>query len=140
MFSKKVKHSFAPVRAGETSVGQTAADFERARDYVAKQRRPLIAMSPPILAAVDELREFLFQSVYSEAIAKDETVKARKVLRLLYQHFRENPDQLPAELRESGRRDTVEQMVCDYVSGMTDHYALRKFEELYIPRLWTAWI
>ncbi|MBI4322246.1 MAG: deoxyguanosinetriphosphate triphosphohydrolase [Chloroflexi bacterium] len=137
-----IDHSFEQSKASESSPRQSADKYAECYEQIAAsaaQNRPLITMSPAILAAVDELREFLFQKVYSAAMAEQESAKAKELLRLLYRHFRDRPEQLPTELRSSRRDESVERMVCDYVSGMTDRYALQVFEDLYLPRLRTAW-
>jgi dGTPase len=88
--------------------------------------RPTITMSPEVLEAANNLREFLFQNVYEVQTAKRETEKARQVVRVLYQYFMSNPGKLPAEY--SGG-DEVERGVVDYIAGMTDNYALSLVEE-----------
>lgn len=87
---------------------------------------PVIMMSRKVEKAADELRQFLFERVYS--VAGLEAERAREVVRLLYQHFIEHDEELPKEynLRDEG----VERKVVDYIAGMTDNYALRVVEEV----------
>ena len=82
---------------------------------------PVIAMSPSVLDAANMLREFLFQNVYEVQTARDETERARDVIRFLYSYFTANPIRLPDEYARSG---DVERGVVDYIAGMTDNYAL----------------
>ena len=82
---------------------------------------PVIAMSPGVLEAADSLRQFLFENVYEVQTAKEETDKAKQVLRFLYRHFMENPDSFPSDWASE---DGVERRVVDYIAGMTDNFAL----------------
>jgi len=89
---------------------------------------PAIGMSPKVLEATNNLREFLFERVYNVHSAEDEAEKAREVIRQLYKHFNEHQDSLPPEYRAYS--DEPERRVVDYIAGMTDQYALRMAEEL----------
>jgi dGTPase len=91
-------------------------------------KAPIITMSPRVKEAANTLREFLFQRVYNIRAAKEEAVRAREVIRLLYRFFSENPDRLPKEFL--GGADSVARAVVDYIAGMTDQYALRMAEEM----------
>jgi dGTPase len=90
--------------------------------------RPTIKMSLPVLTAANTLRDFLFERVYNQRSAQEETEKAREVIRFLYHYFNEHGDKLPAEYRLHS--DTTERQVVDYIAGMTDQYAMRLAEEL----------
>jgi dGTPase len=87
---------------------------------------PVICLSPNILEAINILRNFLFEQVYDANAMREETERAREVVRSLYRHFVRNPGQLPAELLNLG--SGLEQAVVDYIAGMTDQYALRVAE------------
>ncbi len=84
---------------------------------------------------MDELRDFLFDRVYIGSVAKTEHDKAAHVLKSLFTFYLEHPDKMSGEFQEPGR--DVERRVCDYVAGMTDGFALRKFQEFFLPRSWT---
>jgi dGTPase len=90
--------------------------------------RPEIKMSPQILEATNILRDFLFQRVYNVQSAQEEANRARKVICLLYHHFKEHGDRLPPEYLAFS--DEPERRVVDYIAGMTDQYALRTAEEI----------
>ncbi len=89
-------------------------------------------MSPQILEATNNLRDFLFDRVYNVRSAQEETEKARGVIRLLYKYFTEHEDSLPSEYRFYS--DEIEQRVVDYIAGMTDQYAMRMAEELALTK------
>ena len=93
---------------------------------------PAIGMSPRILEATNNLREFLFERVYNLRSAEEEAQQAREVVRLLYKYFNEHEDSLPSEYRFYS--DEAERRVVDYIAGMTDQYALRLAEELSLTK------
>ncbi|MHB8897093.1 MAG: deoxyguanosinetriphosphate triphosphohydrolase [Candidatus Geothermincolia bacterium] len=94
-----------------------------------------IRMSAGTWKLMDELRDFLFERVYIGSIAKTEEDKASRVLQALAQHYLDNPDELPAEYRPE-RDGDLGTCVCDYVAGMTDRYALAKYNQFFLPRSW----
>jgi dGTPase len=99
-------------------------------------RAPTIGMSPRVLHAANTLRDFMFENVYHHALNERERVKAERLITSLFEHFTRYPEQLPAEFRESGRDDSVEQMATDYIAGMTDRFAIRCFLDLNAPSEW----
>ncbi len=96
-----------------------------------------ILQSPETKEAFQELRLFMFEHVYKNPAAKGEEVKARAMLEQLYHHYMEHIDLLPdwllAMLDEGEDRGHI---VCDYISGMTDQYAITKFQEFFLPKAW----
>lgn len=96
-----------------------------------------LAMSPDLLGAVTELRNFLFENVYAADRVHDEFVKAMRVVRELYGHFMQNrfPGEqtpIPADQKRRHRQ------VCDFVAGMTDRYALAIYQEIFLPKPWSV--
>ena len=89
---------------------------------------PAISMSPRVAEAVNALREFMFQKVYVPEDKGEEGQAARRIVRLLYQHYNENRDEIPPEY--SLRSRSQDQAVVDYIAGMTDQYALRIAEKI----------
>lgn len=87
-----------------------------------------IGMSREVLDATNTLRQFLFDKVYYPSLAKEDAVRAQRVLRLLYSHFIEHADRLPREF--ASLPDNNERKVIDYIAGMTDQFALRLAEEV----------
>lgn len=97
-----------------------------------------IIMSPEIEQAMMNLRKFMFLKVYKNPVAKGEEVKAKNLLEFLFNHYMENIDLLPFKYRhmyETGE-EKKDRVVCDYISGMTDEFAYRKFEEYFLPKSW----
>ena len=97
-----------------------------------------IQQSEEIGEYMNDLRDFLFQSVYHNPRAKGEEGKAQEMIRSLFAYYQRNPDDLPSDFQDIRARDGVDRAVCDYIAGMTDSYAVEKFEELFIPRAWTV--
>ena len=96
----------------------------------------VLTLSPRFLELFNSLREFMFSNVYTNSVAKEDDPKTRFVIHALFDHYCKHPDQLPPELRENPRDEPTERIVADYIAGMSDRYALRAFEELYVPRQW----
>ena len=96
-----------------------------------------ISLSPPVEAAMKALRQFMFERVYQNKEAKSEEGKAEMLVETLYEYYLHHLDLLPEELLkllEAG--EAKEQLVCDYISSMTDRFAIAKYEELFIPKSW----
>ncbi len=98
--------------------------------------RPEIAMEPKIREATDQLREFLFDSVYTNPIAKAEDGKARGVIAALYTYFSEHPEKMPSLYRGIAESEGAGRAACDYISCMTDRFAIDTYQQLYVPKVW----
>ncbi|MCI8637769.1 MAG: deoxyguanosinetriphosphate triphosphohydrolase [Coprococcus sp.] len=99
--------------------------------------QPSIRMSEEIKEALFDLRKFMFTNVYENPAAKGEEVKAIHLVENLYYYYEDHLEILPGQYQkrlELG--DLPEQVVCDYIAGMTDNYAVRKFEEIFMPEAW----
>lgn len=96
-----------------------------------------IIMSEEIYKAMQGLRSFMFENVYCNPVAKDEERKAKNMLKAMYEYYENNFEELPEELiglvQQGEKRERV---ICDYIAGMTDSYAIAKFTQLYIPKAW----
>jgi len=97
---------------------------------------PKIAMEDDIQEASNKLREFLFENVYRNPVAKSEESKAQDMLMFLFDHYVKNPDKLPALYQKRREIDTVERCACDFISGMTDRYATEVFTDICVPKVW----
>lgn len=99
--------------------------------------KPDIICSPEIRQAMANLRSFLFDTVYTNPVAKGEESKAKRMLQELFGFYNSHPEMLPEEyytlISEGENR---EQIVCDYIAGMTDNYAVLKFQEAFEPYSW----
>ena len=95
-----------------------------------------IIMSPEVQNATDKLRKFMFDKVYIGSRAKREEKKAQNIIKALYIYFNNNPLELPEDSRNRLDFETTNDVVCDYVAGMTDRYAIKKFRDLFLPSAW----
>ena len=89
---------------------------------------PTISVSEHVQVAFLELREFMFERVYLPKDRGEESETARQIIRLLYDHFSEARHEIPEEYALRSRSELEE--VADYISGMTDRYALRMAERI----------
>lgn len=95
-----------------------------------------LQMSPDMAEAVETFHEFLYEHVYRNPRAKGEEAKVAGILGALWDWYVRDPARLPADYRRIADDEGVERAVCDYVSGMTDDYAVYKFNSIYIPKAW----
>ncbi|MBD5478022.1 MAG: deoxyguanosinetriphosphate triphosphohydrolase [Lachnospiraceae bacterium] len=96
-----------------------------------------IRMSEPVAEAMKKLRNFMFERVYQNPEAKSEESKAEMLIETLYTHYLKHFEELPADMRRmADAGEPVEKIVCDYISAMTDRFAIAVYEELYIPKSW----
>lgn len=95
-----------------------------------------IRMTDEVGQATDELRKFLFANVYENSAAKSEDDKAKALLIKLYEYFCERPELMPEVYFRNVDSEGVGRCVCDYISSMTDRYAIDLYRELFIPRVW----
>ena len=83
------------------------------------------------------LRKYMFDNLYTNPIVKGEETKAEEIIILLYKYFMDNPEQLPLEFKEMiEHSESLSDVVCDYIAGMTDNYAVEVFQGIYIPKSW----
>jgi dGTPase len=102
-------------------------------DIVGHSRgKPAIKMSREVQQAMDKLYEFMYQNVYINPVAKKEESKVPTLMRQLFRHYHYNVDfQKGFKAEEAQVQHTV-----DFIAGMTDRYAIAKFEQLFVPSEW----
>ena len=98
-----------------------------------------IGMDAETAKHMNDLREFMFEEVYQNPVAKGEEGKSEAIVAYLYHHFAQHPDRLPAEYWAIADRDGTDVAVCDYIAGMTDRYAVMIYQELTIPKSWNKY-
>ena len=99
-----------------------------------------IYMSPEVAGAMQGLRQFMFQNVYTNPIAKSEETKAKELLERLFVYYLKHSDVLPGyylQMLEEGEEN--DRVVCDYIAGMTDQYAVAKYNEYFMPKSWQVY-
>jgi dGTPase len=104
----------------------------------ASQGQREICQSPRVGEAMLALKDFMFESVYTNQLAKGEEGKAQDMLRRLFEYYQKDPDRLPGDFQTIRMEEGVDRAVCDYIAGMTDPFAVERFKELFIPKGWTV--
>ncbi|MBQ7936038.1 MAG: deoxyguanosinetriphosphate triphosphohydrolase [Clostridia bacterium] len=97
---------------------------------------PGITIDPEVGQAMDTLRNFMFEKVYTGSKAKSEESKAEKLMQRLFRHFTENPEKIPSEYRFVMETEGAERAALDYLAGMTDTYVVNLYKEIYLPKGW----
>ncbi len=100
----------------------------------ASEDSPDVRLSDAVFVALDELRTFMFEQVYLREGARAEQEKAIGLVSALFSHYLEHPDEVPAEYHLAP--GDLPTRVADYIAGMTDRYALRSYERLFLPQGW----
>ena len=97
-----------------------------------------IQMSEEVEEAMQGLRRFMFDNVYRNPLAKQEEHKAVEMVKNLYCYYMEHVEKLPQEYLQlmEMNGDSKEQIICDYIAGMTDNYAVKTFQEIFVPESW----
>jgi len=98
--------------------------------------RDTVRQSEQIGASMLELKEFMFEAVYRNPVAKGEEGKAQGLLRRLFEYYLRDTDRLPGEFRDIVPREGAERAVCDYIAGMTDPYAVECYTKAFVPEAW----
>ena len=94
-----------------------------------------IVMSQKIRDAMTGLRSFMFQRVYEEPNTKKEEEKIKNIIEPLYEHYLYHIEELPVYNQKMiNSEEDKEQAVCDYIAGMTDHFAIEQYTEIFIPK------
>lgn len=95
-----------------------------------------IALSPDYFEALMDLRRFMFARVYNSEEVQQYTNlnKVDVVIKALYEYYNDNTDMLPEFYRQVADEDGTSEAVKDYISGMTDRFAVNKYLELFVPR------
>jgi dGTPase len=96
----------------------------------------VIDFEPEIRKAHDNLKNFMFEKVYTNPDAKQEEKKAVELVERLYGYFIRHPDSLPDEYRKIIEESDIDRAVCDYISGMSDGYAVDLYTGLFVPQFW----
>ena len=97
------------------------------------QDQPHLQMSPLIQSAMDGLREFMFERVYRDAWRAQEEARCDHVMKALFRYYSEHPGEMPEEFVLIGYREGTARGVCDFLSCMSDRYAVRTYQSLFIP-------
>ena len=107
------------------------------RDIIKQSwEQPEIRRSKEIAAATGDLRDFLFKEVYIGSRAKEEEEKAQRLIQELYKYFYHNPTAISAQFKYEEGQFNKEQLIIDYIAGMSDRYAINVGKRLFLPMPW----
>ena len=95
-----------------------------------------VKMNKPYDELFDSLHKFMYQSVYTNPIAKGEEYKAEALICSLYEYYSKNPDGLPDDYKFILEKEGASRAAADYIAGMTDRYAVHVYNELNLPKFW----
>lgn len=108
------------------------------RDVIENGRRGQIDISPEMQDVWVLFHNFMFENVYHNPLAKGEETKVENILRSIWDYYCAHRDALPEDYQRLAERDGLERAVTDYVSGMTDDYAMYRYSQLFIPMAWSV--
>ena len=97
-----------------------------------------ILMSDEVRDALMALRAFMFENVYTNPVAKNQEGRAENLIQTLYHYYLEHEELLPEYLKKLMDSQPREKLVCDYISSMTDRFAIARFQEYFVPKSWNV--
>lgn len=100
--------------------------------------RDTVELSKPFSKALNNLRAFMFRNVYGspQVLRVADKEKVDLIIRSLYGYFISHPEEIPETYRQIEQEDGTNEAVKDLIAGMTDRYALRMYDRLFVPQLW----
>ncbi|MBR1565331.1 MAG: deoxyguanosinetriphosphate triphosphohydrolase, partial [Oscillospiraceae bacterium] len=108
------------------------------RDMIAASRDGQIRLSDEMREVFLFFKGFMFSDVYTNPVAKGEESKVDGILQRLYDYYTARPEAMPAEFQTIADSEGEGRAAVDYISGMTDSYAMEKYGQLFIPFAWTV--
>ncbi len=107
---------------------------------ITSQDQNEIRMSGEVEEAMDDLRQFMFDNVYTNPIAKGEESKATELLERLFEYYMDHVEELSqTQILMYEQGEARDRVVCDYIAGMTDQFAVAKFNEIFVPKQWQVY-
>ena len=97
-----------------------------------------IRMSDRMQETFDYFHAFMYSDVYTNPVAKREEGKVEGILAGLYDYYTSHPEALPEDFSGVIEKEGIERAAVDYISGMTDGYAMEKYGDIFIPFAWTV--
>jgi dGTPase len=104
--------------------------------YEESEGKNVVQMQKDIDQMTMELRTFMFERVYSAKTFRDEENRANKMITALYEYYYQDPSRLPEFFVKMLDENDIDTVLCDYISGMSDIYAVKMFSEIFVPKNW----
>ncbi|MGC9356519.1 MAG: deoxyguanosinetriphosphate triphosphohydrolase [Anaerolineae bacterium] len=141
-FDEMIRHRLIRRLLGLLIVDQVKATSQRleetgvsAADDVRALPENVVGPSPEIGEATRELKRFLFENLYHHPRVMRMQIKAERIITALFEAYVQEPAQLPREEQAKLEAQPLERVVCDYIAGMTDRFALQEHAKLFDPRV-----
>lgn len=97
-----------------------------------------IEMSSTMYFVMESFRDFMFERVYKNPVAKSEESKVEGMLSMIFDYYIKDPSKLPEDYVSHLDRYSPERVICDYIAGMSDTYLLYVFNQLFVPGAWSV--
>lgn len=97
-----------------------------------------LKMADDVQEAYEKLHTFMFKSVYTNPVCKSEEGKAEAMIKQLFRYFSNDPYKMPEFYYDIAKKEGAERAACDYISGMSDSYSLKVFNEIFVPKTWES--
>jgi dGTPase len=123
-------------RLGETHGQRIDTMVRDILERAVKTEPPKLGLGEGVLEATLRLRDFLYERVYDLPQVHGDFIKAAKIIRELYQHFLGNEAEFNGEAGEAFVHGSRERRIVDFIAGMTDRYAFRLYEKIFLPQPW----
>ena len=94
-----------------------------------------IKMDEVVGQAYHQIHKFMFDNVYRNPQAKEEETKVPNLIQTLYEYVLQI-DNLPSDMQQIAGQEGIERAACDYIAGMTDHFAVALFQKIVVPKSW----
>lgn len=107
-------------------------------NIIANSGEGVLSMSREMAEAVDVFTDFMYANVYKNPVAKGEESKVGNIIGGIWEYYVNHPDKLPDDYRAIANEDGLERAVSDYVSGMTDSFAMETYSHIFIPEAWSV--
>ena len=107
-------------------------------DLIYNSSEGILKMSPEMNELFHFFHDFMYSEIYTNPVAKSEESKVDGILSALFSYYIAHPNKLPLDYHAVIEQEGRERAACDYISGMTDSYAMEKYSELFIPFAWTV--
>lgn len=104
--------------------------------YQASENKPDLTMGEEVAYATKCLRDFMFERVYNDRAFRDEEQRANMMLSSLYEYYKAKPELLPEFNQKELEEYDIDTVLCDYISSMSDTFAVKTFSEIFIPKKW----
>lgn len=104
--------------------------------YRQSNGKNIVDMEDDVKNATLALRKFLFERVYKDNEAKSEEEKADRMIEILFNFYLKKPELLPKFYFDLSKQYGTKQAICDYISSMSDKYAVHMFEKYFVPLSW----